>query len=53
MIRQVPYGVNPTSTLQQGLFVMPIDKFLDDRCFTSYDIAHLRDSEGYQTTFYD
>lgn len=52
LVAQVPFGVDVRSEQQsKGLFVMPVADL--PTCFESYQIAHLRESEGYIDTWYD
>lgn len=50
---QVPWGIDPTTSNTDGIFVMPMSKFADSTCILSYEIAHTRDSEGYKAAWYD
>lgn len=54
LVAQVPFGVDVrTQQDSEGLFVVPINKFIGTDCFSDYQIAHQRDSEGYKDRWYD
>jgi hypothetical protein len=36
LVAQVPYNVDPRTSYSTGVFVAPIDAFLNEKCFTSY-----------------
>jgi hypothetical protein len=48
-ISQVPNGVNPTTSNEQGIFMIEHTDF--QSCFEDYHIGHLRD--GYENYWYD
>ena len=37
----------------EGFFVVPIDTFIGTTCFSSYQVAHYRDGDGYGDKWYD
>lgn len=50
LIATIPYGFDPNSRWVNGFFVAPDTVFrsdMGDNCFTSYEIAHMREDEGY------
>ena len=54
LVAQVPWQVDVRSQQEtSGLFVVPINKFRGTDCFSDYQIAHQRESEGYEDTWYD
>ena len=50
-ISQVPRGINPLRPNSYGVFF--IEHIRYGRCFESFQIAHMRDKEGYKETWYD
>lgn len=54
-IAQVPFGIDPTTSHNDGLFVMPMSTFGNSAitCIFNFEIAHMRDSEGYAGYWYD
>ena len=52
---QVPYGVDIDLAESHGIFVAPVDAFMDGdtACFGDYQIAHYRESESYANVWYD
>ena len=53
LIAQVPLGIDPTASHTDGIFTIPMSLFSDPDCLTNYQIAHLRDSDGYSNNWYD
>jgi hypothetical protein len=53
LVEQVPHGVDPRTSVNEGLFTLPYDKIIDEECISSFQIGHLRDSEGYSKTWFD
>lgn len=55
LVSEVPFGIDPRTSDVDGIFVMPISTFTDTSqdCIYSYEIAHVRTSEGYIRTYYD
>ena len=55
LVALVPFGVDPRTSDTDGIFVMPIATFVDtsENCIYSYQIAHVRESEGFSSTTYD
>ena len=50
----MPFGVDPTRSHADGLFVVPKSAFAKDTgCFESFYVAHMLDKHGYQNTWYD
>ena len=60
-IAQVPFGINPTTSGDaDGIFVMPMSTFVKQtnagaayNCIYNYEIAHIRETEGYKGVWYD
>lgn len=52
-IDQVPYDIDPTADDVYGYFVMPYWLMAAGECLNSIQIAHMRDDDGYQSTWYD
>ena len=54
---QVPFGLDPTTSHNDGIFVMPMSTFGQTansyNCIYNYEIAHYRDGEGYSGDWYD
>jgi hypothetical protein len=54
---QVPFGIDPTTSHNDGIFTMPMSTFGNTAngysCIYNYEIAHMRDSEGYSGYWYD
>jgi hypothetical protein len=50
---QVPLGVDPRRDYNKGLFTIPYTHIIDEKCVSSFQIAHLRDKEGYNKTWFD
>mmetsp|Transcript_16497 Transcript_16497/g.28016 ORF Transcript_16497/g.28016 Transcript_16497/m.28016 type:complete len:109 (-) Transcript_16497:477-803(-) len=50
-IAQVPHGIDPTTSHQQGIFFVEHSDLAE--CFSFYQIGHYRDEEGYKDTWYD
>jgi hypothetical protein len=50
-LSQVPHEINPTESWEDGIFFVEDINFL--RCFYDFQIAHLRDDEGYSKDWYD
>lgn len=50
-LSQVPHGINPTTSADDGIFFVEDKDFL--KCFDDYQIAHYRDGEGYKSYWYD
>jgi hypothetical protein len=55
MISQVPFGIDPTTSADIGIFTVPLSLFADKNvdCVTDYQIGHLRTGEGYSDDWYD
>lgn len=55
LIAQVPFGLDPTTSADIGIFVMPITLFANRNidCVTDYQIGHLRTGEGYTDDWFD
>lgn len=58
LVAQVPMGIDPrTSATSDGIFTMPMSEFAKTEngynCIYNYEIAHVRDSEGYSGDWYD
>ena len=54
MKQQVPWGVDPTTAqTADGIFFMPLESFAGKACAVSFEIAHLRDDDGYKGVWYD
>lgn len=53
LVAQVPLGVDPRNSVNNGIFVLPYDKIINEECISSLQIGHLRDSEGYTKTWFD
>ena len=56
-IAQVPFSIDPTTSHNEGIFFIPMTTFgntaEDYNCIFSFEIAHMRDSEGYKDAWYD
>ena len=50
-ISQVPHGINPTESHLDGIFFLEDVDFL--RCLDDFQIAYMRDEEGYSKDWYD
>lgn len=50
-ISQVPYGVDPTNSHEDGIFIVDADLFME--MFEYVYVAHNRDYEGYSGDWYD
>ena len=50
LIRQVPYGIDPTDKTT-GIFVAPVEALFRGKCFEALSISHVR--QGYEDTWYD
>ena len=53
LVAQVPYGIDPRTSVDDGLFTVPHDKIINMVCLSSLQIGHLRDSEGYNKMWFD
>lgn len=55
LVAQVPLGIDPRTSDQQGIFAIPMSTFGNSGidCIENYEIAHMRDSEGYKASWYD
>ena len=57
LVAQVPWGVDPRTSVDDGLFTMPMSEFSKTtdgyNCIYNYEIAHHRASEGYSGDWYD
>ena len=57
LVAQVPWGVDPRTSVEDGLFTMPMSEFSKTtdgyNCIFNYEIAHHRASEGYSGDWYD
>lgn len=53
LANQVPLGIDPRTSANDGIFAMPYDKIINEECVSSLQIGHLRDSEGYVKTWFD
>lgn len=49
----MPRGINPKTAFADGYFVVPVSKMINGLCFYDYQIAHMRDNEGYKGVWYD
>mmetsp|Transcript_38563 Transcript_38563/g.58712 ORF Transcript_38563/g.58712 Transcript_38563/m.58712 type:complete len:277 (+) Transcript_38563:460-1290(+) len=50
-ISQVPYGVDPTTSQNHGIFFIPEEDIFS--CFVDITVGHNRDSEGFSADWYD
>ena len=48
---QVPHGVDPLTSQDEGIFFVSHNDFLT--CFYDFQIAHYRDNDGYTDDWYD
>ena len=48
LVEQVPLNIDPRTSADDGLFVLPYDKIIGEECISSLQIGHLRDSEGWR-----
>lgn len=53
LVAQVPFGIDPRTAYNDGLFTLPHDKIINEACISSLQIGHLRDSEGYNKIWFD
>jgi hypothetical protein len=62
LVAQVPFGIDPRTSYETlGIFTMPMSIFgmikdssdADYACISDFEIAHMRDSEGYTGDWYD
>ena len=53
LVAQVPYGIDPRTDYEDGLFTVPHDTIINGVCLSSLQIGHLRDSEGYNKIWFD
>lgn len=57
LVSQVPWGVDPRTDVNLGLFTMPMSEFSETEegynCVFNYEIAHYRAEEGYSMDWYD
>lgn len=53
LIAQVPFKIDIRNSWLDGIFVVPIDTLKAGKCFNDYQVAHVRDSEGYSDNWYD
>ena len=53
LANQVPFDIDPRTSANDGLFTVPYDKIMNEECISSFQIGHLRDSEGYTKTWFD
>ena len=57
----VPFGIDPRTSHLIGIFVVPVTAVaqydvtssVTTGCFDAFYVAHIRDSENYQDTWYD
>ena len=50
-ISQVPNGINPLLSYEDGIFFVDKDDF--QTCFQDFHVGHFRESEGYSSDWYD
>lgn len=53
LVSQVPLSIDPRTSINDGVFVMPSKYLMESTCISSIQIGHLRDSEGYNSTWFD
>ena len=51
-ITSVPLGIDPRNSYLRGIFVVDVAEFIGARCFSDYEIGHLRDAT-YKSSWYD
>ena len=52
-VAQVPYGIDPRTSADQGVFAVPMYKLINGLCFDGVQIGHYRAKEGYYNARYD
>ena len=50
---QVPYGIDPTTSQNLGVFVIPTQKLVNGVCLQDIQVGYTRDSQGYASKWYD
>ena len=53
LVAQVPLSVDPRTSVDDGIMVMPSSNLMDTQCISSVQVGHLRDAEGYTSTWFD
>ena len=53
----MPFGIDPRTSFSEGIFTIPVSKLVHEatysECIPEFTIGHLRDSEGYNKTWFD
>ena len=53
LVAQVPHGVDPRTSVNDGVMAMPSKNLMETTCISSIQVGHLRDAEGYTSTWFD
>ena len=49
----MPYGVDPRTSRNEGLFTVPYHIIINEKCLSSIQIGHMRTKEGYNKMWFD
>ena len=42
LVAQVPFGIDPRTSRNEGIFTVPYNKIINEECITSLQLGHMR-----------